>query len=41
VQLQSVLRLLKPLLLAGDNETCSFTMWSLMNKALETSDYKV
>jgi len=41
VQLQPVLLLLKPLLLAVDNEICSFTMWSLGNKVLETSDYKV
>jgi len=41
VQLQPVLLLLKPLLLAGDNETRSFTIWSLGNKALENSDYKV
>jgi len=41
VQLQTLLLLLKPMLPAGDNETCSFTMWSLGNKVLETSNYKV
>jgi hypothetical protein len=32
---------LKANVAAGENETCSFTMWSFGNKVLETSDYKV